>query len=490
MKVLALLVISILSCQQTKASFLFNATCIQAYKKIMNLELKEGRLLVNKARKEDPANQIPLLLENYIDFFTLLSAERQGDYDRFKKNMQLRLNALAGGDRSSPWYNYTQGEINLQGALIKAKFQDYWSAAWEIRHAESFLEDNQRKFPDFIPDNNGRGILMALLGSFPPSLRLAMGAMGLGGNTAAGIRLMESTYTRLLAGKYAFLTDESALFLSFIQASVTEDPETYMLCMQRARLIDSGSLLKAYVTGYVALRTGHTDKAIEILGSRPAGPEYAPFPQLDYMMGMARLNRIDPEARSYFQRFLAETAGISFVKDAWLKIAWTFYLEHNMAASKQALTQVLSAGPAYTEKDKQAVREASAGIEDESLLRARLSFDGGYYEKALTSLSALSVDSFRSSRSRLEYLYRMGRIHEAMGKTGPAIHFYLQTVDLGRNSPFYFSANAALHLGMIYEAAKNRNTARVYYQSCLEMKEQEYRSSIENQAREGLQRIK
>lgn len=456
----------------------------------MNLELKEGRLLITKERIDNPSNQIPLLLENYIDFFTLLSGERRADYDRFKVNMQVRLAALAEGDKNSPWYNYSQGEINLQGALIKAKFQDYWSAAWEIRHAASFLKDNQHAFPGFTPDNNGRGILMALLGSFPPNLKLAMGALGLEGNTLAGISLMETTYSQLQSGKYAYLADETALFLSFIQASVTENPATYALCMERAKRIDSGSLLKAYVTGYVALRTGHTDKAIAILSSRPSGPEYAPFAQLDYMMGMARLNRMEPDARVFFQRFLAGNTGISFIKDAWLKIAWTWYLEHNMAASKQALSQVLTPATLYTEKDRQAVKEASAGIENESLLRARLSYDGGYYERALSFLSSLSVDSFRSSRAKLEYLYRMGRICEALGRTGPSIHFYLETINLGRSSAFYFPANAALHLGMIYEAARDRSTARLYYKTCLEMKEQEYRTSIENQAREGLQRIK
>lgn len=474
----------------SRASFQFDPNCIQAYKKIMNLELTAGRALLVREHREVPGNQIPLLLENYIDFFTLLSGERQADYDRFKKNMKLRLEALAGGDASSPWYNYAQGEINLQGALVRAKFQDYWSAAWEIRHAASFLDDNFHRFPDFIPDNNGRGLLMALLGSFPPALRTAVGLLGMEANTAEGLKLMETTLHQLESGKYSFLYDESALFLSFIQTSVTESPQNFSLSTARCRSIDEASLLKAYVLGFVAIRTGHADYAITVLGSRPRGENYAVFPQLDYMMGVARLNRLDTAATGYFRQFLAETQGTSFIKDAWLRIAYSSYLQHNDAACRASLKKTLTQGYAITEKDKQAVREAQAGIAAEPLLRARLSYDGGYYEKALGYLNAVTIESFREERARLEYLYRLGRIYEALSKTGEAIHYYLEASSRGKNSPYYFAANAALHLALIYESQHESAHARQYYKICLEMKEEEYKTGIDNQAKEGLRRLK
>lgn len=490
MKFISLLALLLFSGYSSKASFLFDPNCVMAYRKIMNLELGAGRALLLKERREVPANQIPLLLDNYIDFFTLLSSERRADYDRFRHNMQLRLDALERGDASSPWYNYSQGEINLQGALIKARFQDYWSAAWEIKHAASFLDDNFHRFPDFIPDNNGRGLLMALFGSFPPALRTAVGLLGLEANTTEGIRLMETTMKRLQTSKYAFLYDESALFLSFIQASVTENPQNFSLCSERCKPIDARSLLKTYVLSFVAIRTGHTDYAIAALNSRPSGEGYAPFPQLDYMAGVARLNRMDSDASVYFQRFLTETRGVNFIKDACLRIAYSYYLQHNDTAYRTYLQKVLTLGYAYSEKDKQALREATAGIAAEPLLEARLSYDGGYYEKALSYLTPLNVESLHEERAKLEYLYRLGRIYEALGKTGDAIHYYQDASLRGKNSTYYFAANAALHLAMIYEIQHDTARARQYYKLCLEMKEEEYKTGIESQAKEGLRRVR
>ena len=490
MKFISLLALLLSLTLSANASLQFDTNCILAYKKIMNLELGAGRKLLVKERLEVPGNQIPLLLDNYIDFFTLLSGEKQGDYDRFKKNMQLRLNALSTGDRSSPWYNYAQGEVNLQGALIKAKFQDYWSAAWEIKHASFFLQDNFKKFPDFIPDNNGRGLLIALFGSFPPGLKTAVGFLGMEANTTEGIQLMETTMKRLQSGKYAYLYDESALYLSFIQSSITDSPDNYNRCIERCKQIDSQSLLKAYVIGYVALRTGHSDVAISVLNARPVGAQYVPFAQLDYLSGIAHLNKMDSDASTYFYKFLNENQGISFIKDAYLRIAYSAYLVHNEIAYRGNLKKVIYQGFAYSEKDKQALREANAGIAAEPLLRARLSYDGGYYDKALAYLTAINIESLHEERAKLEYLYRLGRIYEALNKTADAMHYYFLAANRGQNSPYYFAANAALHLAMIYEAEHDFPHARNFYRLCLDMKEEEYKSGIDNQARDGLKRMK
>jgi len=43
---------------------------------------------------------------------------------------------------------------------------------------------------------------------------------------------------------------------------------------------------------------------------------------------------------------------------------------------------------------------------------------------------------------------------------------------------------------MIYEAQHDFSHARNFYRLCLDMKEEEYKSGIDNQARDGLKRMK
>ena len=64
--------------------FDFNSTCQQAYQEITKLKVGQGLVLAEKARKQNPENLIPLLLEDYAEFFQLFFNE---DPNEFKKMM-------------------------------------------------------------------------------------------------------------------------------------------------------------------------------------------------------------------------------------------------------------------------------------------------------------------------------------------------------------------------------------------------------------------
>ena len=58
----------------------FNSLCQQAYKEITQLKLNNGLALLEKAKKQNPDNLIPLVLESYIDFFVLFFNEDPAEY--------------------------------------------------------------------------------------------------------------------------------------------------------------------------------------------------------------------------------------------------------------------------------------------------------------------------------------------------------------------------------------------------------------------------
>ncbi|MDO9155782.1 MAG: hypothetical protein Q7U17_02850, partial [Sediminibacterium sp.] len=63
---------------QTK--FDFNASCFLAYQEIGKLKTKTGQLQIQKIQLQQPDNLIPVLLENYIDFYTLFFNEDPAEY--------------------------------------------------------------------------------------------------------------------------------------------------------------------------------------------------------------------------------------------------------------------------------------------------------------------------------------------------------------------------------------------------------------------------
>ena len=123
------------------------------------------------------------------------------------------------------------------------------------------------------------------------------------------------------------------------------------------------------------------------------------------------------------------------------------------------------------------------------LLRARLLFDGGYYDRALAEFRNTSLSDFPRYRDQLELTYRLGRIYTAQGQTEKALPLFRQTLRNGSSRQWHYAANAALQLGTIYEAAGQPDSAAYYYNSCLDLRHHEYQNSIDQKAQAGLERV-
>ena len=60
---------------------------------------------------------------------------------------------------------------------------------------------------------------------------------------------------------------------------------------------------------------------------------------------------------------------------------------------------------------------------------------------------------------------------------------------MGKATPYYYAANAALGTASIYEIRKDYDKAASYYKLALSMKNHEYQNSAEYEAKQGLERI-
>jgi tetratricopeptide (TPR) repeat protein len=249
--------------------------------------------------------------------------------------------------------------------------------------------------------------------------------------------------------------------------------------------------MAVYAIARIYMNNGLNDIAIEILLNRPQGEEFFPFYYLDYLTGIAKLRRLDKDASKYLYIYVSNFKGINYIKDTYQKIAWHNYVHGNTELYKSNLKKVLKYGNTIVDGDKQAEREAEGNIlPNFHLLRGRLLFDGGYYEEAIREMTANTSENFlKDTRDTLEFTYRIGRIYHEWGKTDEAIKNYKETIRLGSESAYYYAANAALKLGNIYEDQKDYNNAIHYYKAAQNMKNEEYRNSINQKAKAGLNRI-
>lgn len=473
----------------SKANFDFNSNCKQAYQAIFDLRLGDAKNLIQKEKRLNPNNGITILLDNYIDYFTLLASENKADYERLKGLKSSRIKALEKQDKNSPYYLFAQAEINLQWGMLESRFQDYLTSALDIRKADKLLSANAAKYPGFLPNKKSSGLIDVIFGSIPSNLKRISSTLGIKGNKEIGIKTLESLMKALPKTSYDFYKDEVVFFLCYIETELVHDKANYNKIMGYIGTLNDTSLLKSYLQGYVSVRSDRNDKAIAYLLNRPKGSSYIEFPTLNYLLGNAKLNRMDPDANIYLDNFLKEYQGINYVKDAYLKLAYYYYLKGDNNRYNTLLNRVKSQGDLYDEKDKQALKEANDKAPNKDLLKARLYFDGGYYSKALTQLKNKEVSDFKLQRDQIELYYRLGRIYDESNRDSEAIENYQRAINAGKHTSYYYAANAALSIGSIYEKRNDRSKAAAFYKEAIAMKNHEYENSIETKAKEGLKRI-
>ena len=473
-------------------TFDFNQNCQNAYTHLISLRLDKGLELLDKERKINKNNATIYWLSNYADFLKTFILEEEKHLKQLDHNQDQRIKQLQKADKNSPYYLFSQAEIKLQTAFARLKFEQYMKAFWEIRKAYKMLEKNQRLFPDFIPNQKSLGLIHALVGTVPDQYQWGMKILGFGGSIEQGMKEV-STFLKYTKEKNSVLYQEALLMQTFLLIYL--DTKKEQAWQQVQQISTKENLLNCMIVSNIAFRTGHSDYAIGILEKRPKGREYLDFYLLDYYLGTLKLNRLDADAAQYLERFVENFKGRHYIKDAYQKLAWAASVKGEKDDFKKMMQFAKTKGSKMVDADKQAHKAAQKAIPPHpTLLKARLLFDGGYYDQAVLVLKDKKETDFATNNEKLEYIYRRARIAEGQGKYPEAIERYEKSIarsaTLVSTENDYFAPKACLQLGNIYEHQSNKSQAVTYYKKCLKYTDYEYKSSFDQQAKAGLNRLK
>ena len=471
--------------------FDFDASARNIYQAALELRFGEAEAALQSMQQQSPDNLVMPLLENYIEVLRILADDDEAAFRRRAPGMDKRLWKISRGDPQSPWFRYTQAEIRLQWAALKVRFGDYLSAASEVKQAYELLLDNRSRFPDFRPSLKGLGLIHTVAGNIPDEYQWAVRVLtGIRGSVPQGLSELESLIKYAEKNDYPFEI-ETIVIYSALQLHINGREDLALNALQRPAAASGNSALLSYARAQAYLRNGRTGEAISALQNSPHGERYHPFPYTGYLYGTASLYRLDlAEAETSLERFVQFFGGKTAIRTAWQKLAWISLLNGDQQGYYQRMWMVKQSGIARSDADKAATREAESGeIPDVRLLRARIMFDGGYYEKAYQFLKNREAEFVYQPRIQLEYLYRMGRITHKLGKMAEARHYYEQTVIRGEQQPWYFACSAALQTGYLLEEKNDRENARLYYRKCLNMKPKEYASGLHAKAKARLNRL-
>lgn len=470
-------------------SFTYTLTgeCRKAYDYIFELRFDEAQRILDAEMARQPENLMPVFLENYIDFLALFIAEEDALWAEREANKSTRLNLIRKGDKDSPYYLYTQAEIHMQWAFSRIKYGEYVKAFLEVRKAYKMLQDNAARFPGFKPNLKSLGILHTLLGAIPDKYKLGAKVLGMEGSIPQGL----SELATVLEDKNFVFREEALIMYALLQLHLNKNETEAWKVISNQGLRPESNLLHCFAASSVAMYTGRNDDMIRLLENRPKGPQYFPFPYLDFYLGLAKLHRLDADADVYFKKYLEAYKGKNYIKEAYRKLAWHALIHGNKGRYNYYLQMCLLDGQAVSDEDKSALAEAKSGRTPHlGLLKARLLFDGAYYDKALVEIGRINASNLLDDWHRIEYYYRKGRIMDELGRADEARQAYEYTIEHGGHLPTFFSANACIKLGLLYERQGRKELAAEYYNKALTFRDHEYLNSIEAEARAGLNRIK
>jgi hypothetical protein len=469
----------------------FNSTCQQAYREITQLKLNSGQQLINKAKQQNPDNLIPLVLESYIDFFTLFFNEDPAEFNLRMPKFEERIDALKAGSKASPFYNFCLGAVYLHKAAINIKFDNKTRAGLDFQTAYKYIKQNQKAFPTFIPNQLLHGGLQAIAGTIPKGYQWIAGLFGIKGSIKDGMKTVNAFVNS--SDPWARLMFNEAAFMNcYLQFYIENKKDEALQFIKTKKLDVINNHLFAYMDANLSINNKQIDNALAIIQNRNKSPEYLQTAVWDFQLGFINMYHLNTkQAIDYFTNYLTKFKGSFYVKDVYQKISWCYLLQSNITAAEEAKKNCIKKGATISDADKQALKDAKKNVwPNIVLLKARILNDGGYNTDALATLQGKSTSSFTNEADQLEFNYRVGRINDDLKKEDDAIAFYLKAIAIGIERTEYYAARAALQIGMIYEKRGDRMNAIKYYEQCIEMENHDYKNSLDQRAKSGIARCK
>ncbi len=379
--------------------------------------------------------------------------------------------------------SYISGSLLLR-AVSAAQYGEYANSAKDLYRAYRYYLDMVKLQPNHNSTKIYGGILAILYGKLPNEYYNWLAIIGIRLDPEDGFRQLKEVYysTRESGGTENL---EPALIVIIALKEFDEDPKAAWHFIQMEGLKKHSNVLVRYYSAVAAFRAGYTHEALQLIDDLDKHGEAEKIPYAYYMKGRFLLYQDDPLAIEAFKKFFMLNRGENYIKSAWQKMGWYFIMQDKKAMASDCFQKVGSEGYNFLSADQQALRE----VENESvplkdILRLRLLFDGGFYEKCLDNCSHFEKSRYRdlSNRQIVEVLYRQARSHQYLGNHARALDYYRQIVEDFTDVPSYQVPNAALQAGILLGISGQKQEAEIMLSKCLKINNYGYQATIRREA--------
>jgi len=471
-------------------TFTFNENLRTAQHRNYELRLECAKSILENEASLDPTNSCVLYLQHFNVFLKAFVSEEQADYTAYRK---VQDNALLHFDKlpdDSPYKKFVQSEIYFYSATLKAKFDELYGAARDINRAYTLIEDNHKKFPDFLFNNKTRGIIKVYLSTVPDNYSWVIRMLGMKGNLKQGLALLKSlsrqqSDSMILGG----VAKEAAYLYSFSLLHIAKQPITAWSETLKCTDDYKTNLTSNFFRSNIATKLNKNETAIQTLNARPKSVEYCKFWFAYYLLGIAKMNKQDNEAIAELMAFYTNYRGRNYIKSCLQKMSWYYTIQGNRSLAAKYKGMISTTGFAMNEEDKHAMGFINKPTPHPILLKTRLLYDGGYTGEALKAIEEVNPKKLATIQLKAEFCYRRGRIAQKQGEMPRALKLYEACSLFALDSEEYYGAYASIYIADYHLKEGDTVLARKFYERALGFeKNKEYLESIEQRAKAGLKK--
>jgi tetratricopeptide (TPR) repeat protein len=476
--------------------FLFDSTQQVMYREASQLKTISVKKKLLHEKTVAPSNLANLFIEDFSDFLAVIAISSKDAFEYYKTKNSERIEIFENASFSSPYIKFSLSEFYLHRAICRVLFNEKFKAVFDLKNALSYSKSNCNEYPLFELNYKTKSLLNIILGSIPPSFKWASGLISLKGDYKTGItelnRMLNLSYIK--EDYNCFFPEILTYKVITTQQSSATTNESKQLSTYFSTLTVKRELPKNYILLYAwsdyLMKNGQNDMAIKVICSQQKDSGYIPFWPIEFIQGVALQNKLDKSCVPHFLAYIHGVRKGNYINACYQRLAWQSLL-NNTPLEYDKYIQQINRSVVNTEQDQVALFEQQSQQKPlVPLLKARLLFDGGYYTESMEELTSLKTENLFNSIYQLEYYYRLARNYEKQENFTRAIYLFNKVIIDGSSIANYYAANAALNAGNICEQLFNKKQAQFYYKKCLSLSPNQYKESIHQKAKIGLERIR
>ena len=463
----------------------FSPEMQKAYLLVLNLQPELALAQLNRINNkgEELHKMYVLSLNETIDILVTEDPKRMDQFELHFKQRQQFLEDLP----QSPEKLFLQAEFNLQRGFNLLNTGQEFAAVFAVRRAYNLVQDCQKKYPDFIPIKKTSGVIQVMVGSIPEKFAWFMGLLGMRGQVTTGQKYL----SELRNSNSSLSLEATILFFTikgFINQHFAEASEGMKDCLKE----QPNNRLVLFIAINMLMKDSQAENTLELFNVLDKFPQGLQMYYVEYLRAEALLQKGEyQKAIAAYQKFQKGYKSSSYLKDSYYKISLCYWLMGDEQQAKSFFEKAKVSGKANAEPDKYAAKQLEEGkLPNTKILKARLFTDGGYYDQAASALKSIAPGELKLAKEQTEFYYRKARLAHKTNDIASAKTFYLQSIAMTKDNPWYFAPNSALQLGYIAQEQKDYVAAKKYFEQALSYKKHEYKDGIDSKAKAGLEQIK